>query len=112
MIAVYHYVVGAIFLLATLVLAMPTVLLAFIGLTQAAPALIGMFAVGLVAAVSLAFGLILIAVGYGLWFQRQWARVTAIALAVLTLLIFPLGTVVGGLVLWHLLKTEIANRFE
>lgn len=111
MIAVYHYVIGAVFLLATLILAMPTALLAFIGLTQAAPALIGMFAVGLVTAVVMAFCLLFLITGYGLWNNRQWARVTAITLAILTLLIFPLGTVIGGLILWHLLKPEIANRF-
>jgi hypothetical protein len=111
LIAVYHFVIGAVFLLATMILAFPTALLAFIGLTQAAPALLGMVAVGLVAAVVMAFCLLFLATGYGLWIGKQWARVSAIALAVLTLLIFPLGTVIGALILWHLLKPEIANQF-
>jgi hypothetical protein len=111
MIAVYHYVIGAVFLLATFILALPTALLAFIGFTQAAPALLGMFAVGLVAAVVMAFSLLFLATGYGLWSRKQWARVAAITLAFLTLLLFPLGTIVGGLILWHLLKSEVAAYF-
>ncbi|MEX1020734.1 MAG: hypothetical protein WDZ49_13805 [Litorilinea sp.] len=111
LIAVYHFVIGAIFLLATMVLAMPTAILAVIGVTQAAPALLGMFAVGLVTAVVMIFCMVFLATGYGVWQGRQWARVAAITLAVLTLLIFPLGTLVGALILWHLLKPDIAHRF-
>lgn len=111
LIAVYHFVIGAVFLLATIVLAFPTALLGLIGITQAAPALIGMFAVGLIATIIMIFALVFIATGYGLWQNRQWARVAAITLAVLTLLLFPLGTIAGALILWHLLKPQIANRF-
>jgi hypothetical protein len=35
----------------------------------------------------------------------------AIALAILSLFGFPIGTVIGGLTLWYLLKPEVAEQF-
>lgn len=112
LIALYHFVIGAIFVLATTVLAMPTLLLAFIGLVEAPPAFIGVVALALIATVVMIFAVVFLGTGYGLWQGRQWARVAAITLAVLALLIMPLGTVAGALILWHLLKPEIAERFN
>ncbi len=111
-IAAYHFLVSGMFVLATVIFAFPTILLAFIGATQAAGAFIGMFAVGLIAAVMMVFCLLYLVIGYGLWTLRPWARVAAIAVAVISLFAFPLGTVIGALILWYLLKPEIADLFQ
>lgn len=111
-IALYHFLVGLLFLAGTVILAIPTVILAIVAVTEAPPAAIGLAAVGLVGAVTMTFTLLFLAVGYGLWTLRQWARVAALALAVLALPAFPVGTIAGGLILWRLLDPAVAARFE
>ena len=41
-------------------------------------------------------------VGWGLWNMRSWARMAAIVLAILQLFGFPIGTVIGALIIWYL----------
>lgn len=42
------------------------------------------------------------AVGWGLWSLKSWARMAAIVLAILQLFAFPIGTVIGALIIWYL----------
>lgn len=112
LIAGYHFVVAVFFVLGTVILAFPTVLLGILGFTDDPGAFIGMFAVGLIAMVSMIFCILYIAIGYGLWTLRQWGRIAAMALGVVSLFMAPIGTIVGGLTLWYLLKPEVAARFE
>lgn len=112
LIAGYHFVVAIFFLLGTVILAFPTVLLGILGFTDDPGAFIGMFAVGLIAMVSMIFCILYIAIGYGLWTLRQWGRIAAMALGAVSLFMAPIGTIAGGLTLWYLLKPEVAVRFE
>ncbi|MCC6169780.1 MAG: hypothetical protein IT329_21360 [Caldilineaceae bacterium] len=112
LIAGYHFVVAVFFVLGTVILAFPTVLLGILGFTDDPGAFIGMFAVGLIAMVSMIFCILYIAIGYGLWTLRQWGRIAAMALGVVSLFMAPIGTIAGGLTLWYLLKPEVAARFE
>lgn len=41
-------------------------------------------------------------VGWGLWNLKSWARMAAIVLAILQLFAFPVGTVIGALIIWYL----------
>jgi hypothetical protein len=41
-------------------------------------------------------------VGWGLWGLKEWARSAAIVLAVLQLLLVPLGTILGIIILFYL----------
>lgn len=41
-------------------------------------------------------------VGWGLWNLKSWARMAAIVLAILQLFAFPIGTVIGALIIWYL----------
>jgi hypothetical protein len=79
------------------------------GSTMAAP-LIGLTGVTLVV-----FLLIMsapaILVGYGLYRVRPWARVAGIAIAILSLMAFPLGTVLGIYGLWVLCSQDGARLF-
>ena len=111
-IAVYHWIVALMFLFGTVILALPTLILAIVAVTEAPPAAIGMFAVGLGATVMMVFAMLHLSVGYGLWTLRQWARIAAMALAALSLLLFPVGAILGAIILWHLAKSEVANEFE
>lgn len=112
LIAGYHFLVAALFLVGTLILLLPTAILGVVGMVDDPDAFFGMVAVGFVALVTLVLCLLYLAVGYGLWTLRQWARVTAIALAIVSLFGVPIGTVTGAITLWHLLRPEVAAKFE
>lgn len=112
LIAGYHFLVAGLFLLGTLILMLPTAVLGIVGMVDDPDAFFGMVAVGFVALTSLVLCLLYLAVGYGLWTLRQWARIAAIALAIISLFGIPIGTVAGAITLWHLLKTEVAAKFE
>lgn len=48
-------------------------------------------------------------VGWGLWKLKSWARIAAIVLAILQLPVFPIGTVIGALILWYLITDPDAK---
>ena len=70
--------------------------------------------------VSLSFGLVAtlvlavltIVAGWGLLRMASWARWLAIALAIISLLFFPIGTIIGAIIIWYLLKSNIREAFE
>lgn len=111
LIALYHFLVAGFFLIGTLIMAIPGVILGIVAVTDDSHALIGMAAVGFVGMIIMALCLLYLVVGYGLWQTRQWARTAALALAAVSLFGFPILTVTGGLTLWYLLKAEVAERF-
>jgi len=70
--------------------------------------MLGTFAAVFVAALSLP-GLI---AGYGLLKYYSWARILMIVIAVLELIRFPLGTILGIYTLWALLSAEGSALFK
>ncbi len=116
LIAIYHFISGFLSLLGVCgMVSIPLI----VGLTAGASgdpdagtataitAIMGLLAGGLFLVISAANWI----VGWGLWRQREWARVTAIGLAFLRLLNIPLGTLFGGLIIWHLLREEVKAEF-
>lgn len=77
---------------------------------------IGLFAALMGMAVAIFFtggiGIIYAVVGWGLLKMKSWARWAAIALAILFLPAFPIGTVAGGLLLAYLLQDETRRLFQ
>ena len=65
--------------------------------------------VGIIAFVLAIFYII---TGWGLWTMKSWARIVAMILAVISLLSFPIGTIIGIIVLWYLFKPEIKAAFQ
>ena len=51
-------------------------------------------------------------VGYGLLKMQSWARIAAIVLAILSLCNFPLGTILGGIVLFFMFQEENTRAFS
>jgi hypothetical protein len=111
-VAVYHFIVGALFLIGAVIMAIPTIILTIITLAEEPDAGFAMIAVGLIAALLLILSLLNLSVGFGLWTLKPWGRSAAIVLAVVGLLFFPIGTIAGALVLWYLLQPEVASRFQ
>ncbi len=50
-------------------------------------------------------------VAWGLWNLKPWARIGAIVLAVLSLTSVPVGTILGGLILWYMFQQEARAAF-
>jgi hypothetical protein len=61
---------------------------------------------GLVAILGLLFGFLHLWIGVVLRRYRPWARLLALGLAVINLVLFPFGTALGGYALWVLLTNE------
>ncbi len=60
---------------------------------------------------TLFYGVLAGATGYGLWVQKGWSRTFAIFLSIFLLFAFPVGTIVGGLIIWYLRKPEVKDTF-
>jgi len=50
--------------------------------------------------------------GYGLLKLQSWARIAAIVLAILSLCSIPIGTILGGVVLYFLFQQESTQAFS
>ena len=57
-------------------------------------------------------GIAALLAGWGLLRLKQWARWLAFILAIFGLFAFPIGTVIGALIIWYLLKDEVREAFE
>ncbi|MCG2767995.1 MAG: hypothetical protein L6435_06370, partial [Anaerolineae bacterium] len=51
------------------------------------------------------------AAGWALFKMLEWGRWLSIALGVLSLLLFPVGTIVGGVTIWYLLQPAVKDSF-
>jgi len=105
-------VVAALCLLGTIVMMIPTGILGIVSVVEEPDAMIAMFIVGFIAVITLLLCLLYLAVGYGVWTLKPWGRVAALALAVVSLFVVPIGTAAGGLTLWYLLQPDVAAKFE
>jgi hypothetical protein len=110
--AAYHYLIAVLFLCGTLIMTIPTFILGVVALAEEPDAILGAAATGLIAVVLMILCLIYLAAGYGLWKLRLWGRTTALALALVGLLAFPIGTIAGAILLWYLLRPEVAEHFR
>lgn len=62
--------------------------------------------------IAFVLAILYIITGWGLWTLKSWARIVAIILAVISLLSFPIGTIIGIVILWYLFKPEIKTAFH
>jgi hypothetical protein len=110
--SIWFYLSGAFYMLTTAVVVF--LILAFLvgPVRQDAEMLIPTAVVALIALAFMAMSILNIVVGYGLWILKPWARIGAIALAIVSLIFVPIGTTAGALTLWYLLKPEIAASFD
>ena len=111
LLSLYHFVLAGAFLLGTVFVALPAGITAIVGIFEDPGALIATLILGIIAFVLMSFCILFLVVGYGLWTMRQWARVAAIALAMVSLFAVPLGTIIGGVTIWYLIKPEVAEQF-
>jgi len=51
------------------------------------------------------------ATGWALFKMLEWGRWLSIALSVLSLLLFPVGSIIGGVAIWYLLQPAVRDSF-
>ena len=110
--SIWFYLCGGFFLLITAVVAFMALAFGVGAMADDMGLLVPSFIFGLIALTFMAMSILSLVVGYGLWIMKPWARVGAIALAIVGLLFMPIGTLAGALILWYLLKPEVAARFQ
>ena len=54
----------------------------------------------------------LLLAGWGLRRMKGWARWLAFILSIFGLFAFPIGTVIGALIIWYLIKDDVREAFE
>ncbi len=109
-IAIVHFFIGALVMLsACFVLATMPMMVMSEG--SGGGRLVGTMAVGITGLMIIVFGLLPVLAGWGLLKLKEWARWLTIILAILMLFGFPVGTAIGGLIIWYLLKPEVAMAF-
>ena len=112
LLAIYHFLVavpGIIIGLMILIIPVPAVVMSVndaVGLTAALAGL------ALAILLSGGLGIVYLIAGIGLLYMQNWARWLAIALAVLSLLVIPIGTVIGAIVLVYLFNEPVRQLFE
>ena len=73
---------------------------------------LALFGVGIVALFLLVYLVFCLAGGIGILQGKEWGRVLSIVHAALSLLWFPIGTVIGVLILVYLTKPEVKEYFQ
>lgn len=110
-IAIYYLLMGVLNLIgacAIVVFPMAVIIQSTSGPDQFFP-LVGL-GFGLLATLVLA--ILALVAGWGLMRMVTWARWLAFALAIVSLLFFPVGTLIGAVIIWYLLQGEVRESFE
>jgi hypothetical protein len=110
--SIWFYLCGVFFLIITAVVAFLTLAFGVGALTDHLGMLIPTTLFGIITLAFMALSILNLVVGYGLWILKPWARIGAIALAIVGLIFMPVGTIIGALILWYLLTPEAATSFE
>lgn len=110
LLAILHFISGGVGIISSLVLLLIGLMPLMVMRAVPALAILILFFIG--AVVVGALSILAIITGVGLLQMRNWARWVTIVLAILSLPVFPLGTVIGGLIIWYLLQDGVAVLFE
>lgn len=110
-IAIYYILVAVVFLIAFCALLF-TLFTVLSQVSEPIGAMWSAFGVG----VGLLFALIFLAgsivAAWGLLTLKHWGRWAAIILGVLQLLGFPIFTIIGGLIIYYLLRDDVVAAFD
>jgi len=109
LIAIVHFVLGGLGILSLIAVIIGGAIIASVAAEASLPVFMVLSVICLVVGIG---SVVAIVAGVGLLQMRNWARWVTIVLAILNLPVFPIGTVIGGLMIWYLLQESIAAQFE
>ncbi len=109
-IAIVHFLLGALVLLGACgwLALMPAVIMSP---GSGGGRLVGTMFFAIFALATVIVGVLPFLAGWGLLKLKEWARWLTIILAILMLFGFPVGTAIGGLIIWYLLQPQVAMVF-
>ncbi len=110
-VAIYHLFAGAFGLLGGCAILFFAVLPVIFSVQDAAGLFWALFGLGIALMATVGAGLIALLVAWGLLRLMPWARWAAIVLAAISLFAFPIGTIIGALIIWYLLQPEAQQAF-
>lgn len=114
--SVLHAIMSALGLFTAAIILVSTVAAgAFVGMSSDVPFGTGMLVGTIGTIVSVFFAALALpglALAYGLWKRRPWARPLGLVLGALNLFHFPFGTVLGVYTLWAMLQPETKAILE
>lgn len=111
LIAVYQFISalpGLIVALAILVIALPAVLYTGMDRISLSAALFGL---GLAVLFTGGLGILSVFAGFGMLKMKEWARWITIVLAIFSLPVIPIGTLISVFILFYLFKPETRQLF-
>jgi hypothetical protein len=112
LIAIFHFVIGVLDLLG----ALGILLFAFFPVANANAGPRGIawavFGLGCALLIVVGWALVSFVAGLGLLRLKEWARLLTIGIAVLSLVLFPVGTVIGGAIVWYLVQGDVVAAFH
>jgi hypothetical protein len=113
-IAAYHLIVGGLYLVAAAAAVIVPVTAVLLEASEFLARLPGWFLGGTLLVVAGFVALIAainLALGWGLWQLKPWARMGAMIAAVFRIPLVPLGTIAGGMILYVLLQDQTREIF-
>lgn len=110
--AIYHFLVGVPLLLLSMFFLMLMMIMPVLIRDSAAGLTVTILVLGFVFTLFLVLGAVALITGVGLLKMKNWARWLAIIQSVFNLLNFPIGTVIGGIIIVYLLSEPVREAFE
>lgn len=111
LVSIYHFVAAGLTLLGALI-SLLVLLVPFMAYAPPRDMTFFVILFGLLFLILGGLALLYLVTGIGLWRRKEWARWVALVLAVLGLLNFPIGTIIGALVIWFLLREDVQAAFR
>jgi hypothetical protein len=111
LVAVYYVFVGAMGLLGACVILTVALFPVALNVDEGDALFWALFGLCIGFVVTGGSGILSVLAGWGLLNLKEWARWLALVLAVFTLFAFPIGTIIGVLIIWYLLQDEAKDAF-
>ena len=110
-IAIYYMVVALVFLIGSCALLF-ALFSALAAVSDPVEAMWAAFGIGVGLLFTLIFLIGSVMAAWGLLALKQWGRWAALVLAIIQLLGFPIFTVIGGLIIYYLLREDLVAAFN
>jgi hypothetical protein len=111
LVAVYYFFVGAMGLLGACIIVTVALFPVALNVDEGDALFWALFGLCIGFVVTGGSGILSVLAGWGLLNLKEWARWLALVLAVFTLFAFPIGTIIGVLIIWYLLQDEAKDAF-
>jgi hypothetical protein len=111
LLAIYHFVIGITLLIGACAILAFTIPAVAVYNNNVNSPIVTLFFSSLALLISGLGGLLALIAGAGLLALKEWARWLALGIAIISLIAFPIGTIIGGITIWYLLQEHVKAAF-